>query len=138
MKSWILVLFTVGAVTIIDAEKKKAAADNKVILLYHKRACLEREGLSEDAFPSDDVHELFSAVFQLESEVVPYETKCFLRCWLKRIQVMSDHLTMLNRRMNPDSTCERAARAASRGDECEFAFLYQKCDHLLDVNEFDY
>uniref|UniRef100_A0A1B0G1Z2 Uncharacterized protein n=1 Tax=Glossina morsitans morsitans TaxID=37546 RepID=A0A1B0G1Z2_GLOMM len=138
MKSWILVLLTVGAVTIIDGSNDKAAADNKVILLYHKRACLEMEGLSEEVFPGDDVHEIFATMFQLESEVVPYETKCFLRCWLKRIQVMGDHLTMLKKKMNPDGTCERAARAASRGDECEFAFLYQKCDHLLDVNEFDY
>uniref|UniRef100_A0A1A9V862 Uncharacterized protein n=1 Tax=Glossina austeni TaxID=7395 RepID=A0A1A9V862_GLOAU len=138
MKSWILVLFTLGAVTIIDAEGDKAAADIKVILLYHKRACLEKEGLSQDVFPGDEVHETFAAMFQLETEVVPYEAKCFLRCWLKRIQIMSDHFTMLKKRVNPDGTCERAARDAAQGDECEFAFVYQKCDHVLDVSEFDY
>ncbi|KAI9586355.1 hypothetical protein GQX74_002202 [Glossina fuscipes] len=132
MKSWILVLFAVGAVTIIDA------VDNKVILLHHRRACLRQEGLSEDAFPTDAVHEIFTTMFQLESEQVPYETKCFLRCWLKRALIIGDHFTILKNRPGTDGICEGAARVAARGDECEFAFAYQKCDHSHAIHEFDY
>uniref|UniRef100_A0A1A9WXM6 Uncharacterized protein n=1 Tax=Glossina brevipalpis TaxID=37001 RepID=A0A1A9WXM6_9MUSC len=97
-----------------------------------KRTCLEQERLSEDAFPGDDAIKTFGIVLELESDQVPYETKCFLRCWLKQIYKLREHF-VINKKEGEDPYCEREGRAFANGDECEFAFVYQKCAGFLET-----
>ncbi|KAL9929335.1 odorant-binding protein 56i [Glossina fuscipes fuscipes] len=141
MKSWILLTIALEIIIILGVEG--VAISWKYIhaanFVYLKKMCLQQETLSEDVFPGDII-ETFRAMFQLESELVPYEAKCFLRCWLRSISILKDNF-VISRELNlygereADHSCEREGKDLSNGDECEFAFIYAKCDHSLEITE---
>ncbi|KAI9586353.1 hypothetical protein GQX74_002200 [Glossina fuscipes] len=132
MKSCIFVLIALGIIiAIIDAENdERREIDDKAVMLLQEKKCLAAEGYSEDIFPSDDVSETFDIILYLASEEVPQEAKCFVRCWLKRSRILQDNF-LIDKNKETDAYCEREAKALANGDECEFAFAYQKCSRSL-------
>uniref|UniRef100_A0A3F2Z377 Uncharacterized protein n=1 Tax=Glossina austeni TaxID=7395 RepID=A0A3F2Z377_GLOAU len=131
MKFCIFVLIALGIIPIIDAkDNERPKIVNKAVMLLQRKKCLAAEGYSEDIFPSDDVSETFDIILHLASEEVPHEAKCFLRCWLKRSYILQDNF-LINKNKETDAYCEREAKALAYGDECEFAFAYQKCARSL-------
>uniref|UniRef100_A0A1A9WXM0 Uncharacterized protein n=1 Tax=Glossina brevipalpis TaxID=37001 RepID=A0A1A9WXM0_9MUSC len=94
--------------------------------------CLDEEGLSSYMFPHNKMREIYAAMIKLKSEQVPYDAKCFLRCWLRKMKILHDNFVIVDEGdHNWDDEnikyCEREAKVLCNGDECEFAFAFLKC-----------
>uniref|UniRef100_A0A1A9WXM3 Uncharacterized protein n=1 Tax=Glossina brevipalpis TaxID=37001 RepID=A0A1A9WXM3_9MUSC len=140
MKVWILVLIALGAMTVIDAQlqPQRPKVTDEVILLFRKRACLQEEDLPENTIPGHDTLNVLSSMLQLEQELVPYGAKCFLRCWLKKIDILSSGFIINKPGKKQDIECQNSGRAMAKDNECEFAFAYLKCDHTIDLGDSRY
>uniref|UniRef100_A0A1B0A4I3 Uncharacterized protein n=1 Tax=Glossina pallidipes TaxID=7398 RepID=A0A1B0A4I3_GLOPL len=115
----------------IDAKyDERSKSDHKALMLLQRKNCLAAEGYSEDIFPSDELSETFDIILHLASEKAPHEAKRFVRCWLKRSYILQENF-LINKNKETDAYCDRKAKALAKGNECEFAFAYQKCARSL-------
>uniref|UniRef100_A0A1A9V861 Uncharacterized protein n=1 Tax=Glossina austeni TaxID=7395 RepID=A0A1A9V861_GLOAU len=131
MKYWVLTLIALEIITIFSRKNMRTLAEEdwQPSLLALRTKCLEKESLSTYMFPVDDMTELFDTMLHLNSDKVPRDAKCFLRCWLKETGSILDNSSINTEGFDEaDRYCEREAKVQSKRDECEFAFLLLKCE----------
>uniref|UniRef100_A0A1A9WXM2 Uncharacterized protein n=1 Tax=Glossina brevipalpis TaxID=37001 RepID=A0A1A9WXM2_9MUSC len=106
-----------------------------------RTTCLQAEGLANYMFPPGQTRQIFAAAIQLKSEQVPYDSKCFLRCWLRKTGVLHDHFFIINKEEDEENVnyCQRVARSLSnvRWSTTSFIHFSYALFMNLSIQQFD-